>query len=123
MGLAWIAPGYARLWYGDIVTIGLMLWGIQNEVVPTVLVMRRRRMPGLTRILLTLPASYIIISLASWVAFFELLVRPFHWGKTEHGREKAKLRAKVAPVTPRARSLTATSPAYAPRYPPSAPLD
>ena len=103
MALAFLSPGYANLWYGDIVTIGLMLWGVQAEVVPTVLVMRRRRMPGIAKVLLTLPASYILISLASWVGLFELLLRPFHWGKTEHGREKAKLQrgaegGVVAPV-------------------------
>jgi cellulose synthase/poly-beta-1,6-N-acetylglucosamine synthase-like glycosyltransferase len=102
MALALLAPRYASLWYGDVITIGLMLWGVQNEVVPTALVMRRRRMPGLVKILLTLPASYILISLASWVALFELLIRPFHWGKTEHGREKAKLlpRAALRPAAP-----------------------
>jgi len=102
MAVAFFAPGYANLWYGDIVTIGLMLWGVQAEVVPTVLVMRRRRMPGMARVLLTLPASYILISLASWVGLFELLLRPFHWGKTERGREKAKLQrgAEVGVVAP-----------------------
>jgi cellulose synthase/poly-beta-1,6-N-acetylglucosamine synthase-like glycosyltransferase len=93
MTAAAFAPGYARLWYGDIVTIGLMLWGVQSEVVPIALVMRRRRMPGLWRVLLTLPVFYILISLASWAALVELLLRPFHWGKTEHGREKARLAA------------------------------
>jgi cellulose synthase/poly-beta-1,6-N-acetylglucosamine synthase-like glycosyltransferase len=95
MALATWAPGYANLWYGDIVTIGLMLWGVQSEVVPTVLVMRRRRMPGLARILLTLPALYVVVSLASWVALADLLFRPFYWGKTEHGREKAKLKREA----------------------------
>ena len=40
-------PGYLRLWYGDIITIGLFLWGVQSVAVPAILVMRRRRMPGI----------------------------------------------------------------------------
>jgi len=91
LSLAALVPGYSDLWYGDIVTIGLLLWGLQTLVVPTVLAMRRRGMAGVVRVLLTMPVYFALISLASWVALFELIVRPYHWGKTDHGREKGRL--------------------------------
>ena len=83
-----LLPDYSGLWYGDVVTIGLMLWGVQSVVVPTMLAMRRRRMPGVARVLLTMPFYFALIAIASWVGLFELIVRPFHWGKTEHGVAK-----------------------------------
>jgi cellulose synthase/poly-beta-1,6-N-acetylglucosamine synthase-like glycosyltransferase len=85
-----LLPSYFDLWYGDIVTIGLLLWGMQSVVVPAMLVMRRRRMPGITRVILTMPLYFVAITLASWTALFELIFRPFHWGKTDHGRAKAR---------------------------------
>ena len=85
-----LLPGYLRLWYGDIVTIGLFLWGVQSVVVPAILVMRRRRMPGIALVILTMPIYFLAIALASWMALFELIFRPFHWGKTDHGRAKRR---------------------------------
>ena len=58
-------------------------------------------MPGVARVLLTMPLYFALITLATWVALFELLFRPFHWGKTEHGREKAKLEAEAMGATTR----------------------
>jgi len=44
----------------------------------------RRR--GLSRrALVFLPLWLLMLSVASWRAFFELWLRPFHWEKTEHG--------------------------------------
>jgi cellulose synthase/poly-beta-1,6-N-acetylglucosamine synthase-like glycosyltransferase len=85
-----VAPGYSNLWYGDIVTIGLLLWGVQTLVVPAALAMRRRRMPGLTRVLAGMPLYFALITLATWQALFDLVFRPYYWAKTEHGREKSR---------------------------------
>ena len=85
-----VLPGAFRLWYGDIITIGLFLWGVQSVAVPAILVMRRRQMPGITLVLSTLPIYFLAIALASWTALFELIFRPFHWGKTDHGRAKRR---------------------------------
>lgn len=91
LAIAALIPGHSDLWYGDIVTIGLLLWGVQTLVVPATLAMRRRRMSGLTRTLLSMPLYFVLITLASWRALFDLIVRPYYWGKTEHGREKSRL--------------------------------
>ncbi len=93
LAIAGLVPGYSDLWYGDIVTIGLLLWGVQTLVVPAALAMSRRRIPGLARALLGMPIYFVLITLASWRALFDLIVRPFHWGKTDHGREKERLQA------------------------------
>ena len=85
-----LLPSYFGVWYGDSVTMGLFLWGVQSVVVPAILVMRRRQMPGVTRVILTMPVYFVAIALASWTALFELIFRPFHWGKTDHGRAKRR---------------------------------
>ena len=74
------------VWYGDVMTLGLFLWGVQSVVTPTVVVMRRRRAPGLGRVLARMPLYFVAIGIASWVALFDLFARPFHWAKTDHGR-------------------------------------
>ncbi|MGO9744479.1 MAG: hypothetical protein ACLPN5_23745 [Roseiarcus sp.] len=95
--------GYSDLWYGDIVTIGLLLWGAQSVIVPTALAMRLRRMKGLGCVLATMPFYYALIAVASWAALIELVFRPFYWGKTDHGRshgEPASSRPVAASAEP-----------------------
>lgn len=36
-------------------------------------------------LLLTLPFYWCLVSLAGWAAIRDLILRPFHWEKTEHG--------------------------------------
>jgi glycosyltransferase XagB len=43
---------------------------------------------GWTQILLTVPAYWMLISLAAWLALWDFIVSPFHWHKTEHGRSR-----------------------------------
>ena len=87
-------PGYNILWWGDVFTVGLFLWGVQSVVVPVTLVMRRRRIRGLATVLSTLLFYYTLISVASWTALYELVTRPFHWGKTDHGLAKPPKRGR-----------------------------
>ncbi|CAJ0870366.1 glycosyltransferase XagB [freshwater sediment metagenome] len=57
--------------------------GAAAVVAPLLLGARRR---GLSRrALVFLPLWLLMLSVASWRAFFELWLRPFHWEKTEHG--------------------------------------
>jgi cellulose synthase/poly-beta-1,6-N-acetylglucosamine synthase-like glycosyltransferase len=89
---------------GDVITYILAFWGFQTLAVPAVVAVRRRRLAGVLRALVTMPAYYALISLATWAALFELIVRPFYWSKTEHGRTRsasattrlAKARANAA---------------------------
>ena len=98
--MAALIPGYSNLWYGDIVTIGLLLWGVQTIVIPTALAMRRRQMSGLAWVLATMPIYFALVSLATWRALFDLILRPYHWSKTEHGREKVRLACETANSAP-----------------------
>ncbi|MDI4666571.1 glycosyltransferase [Xanthobacter autotrophicus] len=45
---------------------------------------RRARMPGL-KVVLGIPFYWMLLSAAAWRALVELLRRPHHWQKTEHG--------------------------------------
>ncbi|MFG1318978.1 glycosyltransferase [Xanthobacter autotrophicus] len=45
---------------------------------------RRARVPGL-KVVLGIPFYWLLLSAAAWRALFELLRRPHHWQKTEHG--------------------------------------
>ncbi|MFN3935906.1 glycosyltransferase family 2 protein [Parvibaculum sp.] len=44
-----------------------------------------RKMPALFNHALMMPAYWLLISLAAYKALWQLVTRPFHWEKTEHG--------------------------------------
>jgi cellulose synthase/poly-beta-1,6-N-acetylglucosamine synthase-like glycosyltransferase len=73
----------------DVYTYILTLTGIQAVILPALVAMRRRGMRDYGRALLYMPLYYLLVSAATWVALYELIVRPFHWHKTAHGRPKA----------------------------------
>jgi hypothetical protein len=73
----------------DVYTYILTLTGIQALVLPALVAMRRRGMRDYGRALLYMPLYYALVSAATWVALYELIVRPFHWHKTAHGRPRA----------------------------------
>ncbi|MBO0734657.1 MAG: hypothetical protein J2P49_10155, partial [Methylocapsa sp.] len=50
--------------------------------------MERRRLLGLWPYLSLLPAYYLLVSAAAWMALYDLVSRPYHWCKTEHGLAK-----------------------------------
>ena len=77
---------------------GGLLWHVQTSTSATVLAagygaamtsaalgLHRRGMPGLWPWVLTLPAWWLLISAAAWLALWDFLLRPHHWRKTEHG--------------------------------------
>ncbi len=71
---------------GDVITYLLMLAGAHSVVASAVVAMRRRRMRNVARALALMPAYYLLVGAATWIALFELAIRPFYWGKTAHGR-------------------------------------
>jgi cellulose synthase/poly-beta-1,6-N-acetylglucosamine synthase-like glycosyltransferase len=87
--------------FSDVVTYILTLVGAQTIIIPAAVAMRRRNMPGKGFALLTMPAYYGLVFLATWVGLFELARRPFHWHKTEHGKVGARAAAKVTASTGR----------------------
>jgi len=72
----------------DVLTYILTLSGLQVMAIPAVVAMRGRGMKGAARAMASMPAYFGLVCLASWVALFDLALRPFHWAKTEHGRAR-----------------------------------
>ncbi|HXW69917.1 MAG TPA: glycosyltransferase [Methylocella sp.] len=58
--------------------------------------MRRRKILGLWPFLLLLIPYYILTSVAAWMALYDLILRPFHWHKTEHGLAKTSRQETLA---------------------------
>jgi hypothetical protein len=50
--------------------------------------MKRRKLLGLWSFLPLLPLYYLLTSAAAWLALYDLILRPYHWHKTEHGLAK-----------------------------------
>ncbi|QAY95340.1 hypothetical protein CWB41_05985 [Methylovirgula ligni] len=59
--------------------------GVPALLWPTLLGMQRRRLLRLWPVLALLPFYWLLICAAAWAAVFDLVRRPFHWHKTEHG--------------------------------------
>jgi len=67
---------------------------------------RRRGLATRDGVLALAPIYYVLISAASWVALFDLAIRPFYWAKTEHGRARAATRGGAeSPARPRAEAI------------------
>ncbi len=71
---------------GDVAIYLLAITGLMTMAIPGLAAMRRRRIAARPTILLTLPAYYALICVATWAALFDLAIRPFYWAKTEHSR-------------------------------------
>jgi cellulose synthase/poly-beta-1,6-N-acetylglucosamine synthase-like glycosyltransferase len=80
----------------DVYTYILTLTGVQAVILPALVAMRRRGMREYARALIYMPLYYLLVSAATWVALYELIVRPFHWHKTAHGRPKAPAAPRIA---------------------------
>ncbi len=92
---AWIAWNF---WTGDLFDAATLLAFVTNSVAlavattgglsmvaPALIGLRRRRLWHLAPWLATLPLYLVLVSIAAWMAIWDLNRRPFHWGKTEHG--------------------------------------
>ncbi len=65
--------------------LSVLALGMVTMILPAVIGLRRRHLWHLIPWLLTLPIYVFLISLAAWLAMWELARTPFHWEKTEHG--------------------------------------
>ena len=99
-----LAPAGPLTMAGDVVVYILALSGLQAMVIPSYVAMRRRGMTRALRALALMPAYYALICAASWAGLYELAVRPFHWGKTEHGRMRLARRPRARADRPLAES-------------------
>ncbi len=84
----------------DVYTYILTLTGVQAIILPALVAMRKRGMRQYGRALLLTPIYYACVSAATWVALYDLIVRPFHWHKTAHGRPRPQVVWIAAPEGP-----------------------
>ncbi len=76
----------------DLLALLVVYIGVFMMFAPTVFAMSKRKLSHLAPLLPLLPLYGLMISLAAWVALFDLAHRPFHWLKTEHGFARTSLR-------------------------------
>lgn len=69
----------------------LAVAGLSALILP-VLLAAPRRGPAFVAALLSLPAYFLLCTLAAWRALFELRANPFGWTKTEHGLARRRAR-------------------------------
>jgi hypothetical protein len=72
------------------------LFGIGSILWLALLGMKRRKLLGLWPFLPLLPLYYLLTSAAAWLALYDLILRPYHWHKTEHGLAKTSWQAVPA---------------------------
>lgn len=65
-----------------------LLFGTASILWLALLGMKRRKLLGLWPFLPLLPLYYLLTSAAAWMAIYDLILRPYHWHKTEHGLAK-----------------------------------
>jgi cellulose synthase/poly-beta-1,6-N-acetylglucosamine synthase-like glycosyltransferase len=65
-----------------------VLFGAASILWLAILGMSRRKLLGLWPFLPLLPCYYLLTSAAAWMAIYDLILRPYHWHKTEHGLAK-----------------------------------
>jgi glycosyltransferase XagB len=63
----------------------LLLAGYVTAAIAMKRAMKRAGLPAWSRLAVTLPAYWCLLSIAAWLSVFDFIVAPFHWHKTEHG--------------------------------------
>jgi cellulose synthase/poly-beta-1,6-N-acetylglucosamine synthase-like glycosyltransferase len=78
--------GSATLW------ISVCVAGVPAILWPALVGLKRRRLLSLWPWLLLLPLYSLLICFAAWIGIYDLVVRPQHWYKTEHGLARTSRR-------------------------------
>ncbi len=65
--------------------IAVLFAGYAISIYAGYCVLRRKQIGGWWYTLATMPAYWMLISLAGWMALWQFLFKPFHWNKTKHG--------------------------------------
>ena len=92
-----IASG-APVWHGDSVAVAALygttaIIGYLTSGFLAWLGLARRGLLKSAWVLLLMPLHWLLLSLASWRALYQLIVAPYAWEKTEHGLAKSSRRA------------------------------
>ena len=72
------------------------LFGAGSILWLALLGMKRRKLLGLWPFLPLLFVYYLLTSAAAWLALYDLILRPYHWHKTEHGLAKTSRQAMLS---------------------------
>jgi glycosyltransferase XagB len=73
--------------------ISAVVFGAGSILWLALLGMNRRRLMKLWPFLPLVPLYYLLASVAAWMALYDLISRPYHWHKTEHGLAKTTRQA------------------------------
>ncbi|HLJ71909.1 MAG TPA: glycosyltransferase [Roseiarcus sp.] len=79
------------------VSVAVLIAGLFSVLAPAIVGLRRRGLDRLIWAAPLLPAYYVLISLAAWLALVDLCYRPFHWSKTEHGARRTPPPSRARP--------------------------
>jgi glycosyltransferase XagB len=81
----------------DLAYLAILLLGYGGTIVLVVAGLIRRRATRLLGTQLLLPVYWILHSIAALRAAYQLLVRPYFWGQTQHGRTRQERRPPARP--------------------------
>lgn len=87
------APAPAAWLYGMSIAAGYL-----GSAAVALIGLKRREKLRLGWWLLAMPAYWICLSIAAWRALWQLVRKPHHWEKTEHGRAKREAAAAGQPA-------------------------
>jgi cellulose synthase/poly-beta-1,6-N-acetylglucosamine synthase-like glycosyltransferase len=94
------APGSPLDFVVAVLWMSAMVFGAGSIVWLALLGMERRKLLGLWPFLALLPVYYLLTAIAAWMALYDLLSRPYHWHKTEHGLAKTSRQRTAAQREP-----------------------
>jgi glycosyltransferase XagB len=78
----------------DALTLTVAVLGAFALFIPSIIALKTRKLERFWWIIPLIPLYLIGVACASWVAALDLMVRPFHWIKTEHGFAKTSNRTR-----------------------------
>ncbi len=74
----------------DVFTYILALSGLWAIVLPAAVAARLRGLSLNLRALALMPVYYLLLTAATWTAMVHLVMWPYYWGKTDHGRTRLR---------------------------------
>jgi glycosyltransferase XagB len=90
------SPATAVELTAGVLWMSVLVFGAASILWLAALGMERRRLLGLWPFLPLLPIYYLLTSVAAWMALYDLILRPYHWHKTEHGLAKTSRQGMAA---------------------------
>jgi glycosyltransferase XagB len=79
----------------DALSLIVAVLGALALFLPSIIALKKRKLERFWWIIPLIPLYLVGVTCASWMAAFDLMVRPFHWIKTEHGFAKTSNRIRV----------------------------